>query len=48
MKILAGILLAPCLAGISMTNAGDDDEEGLIKTEMEFHQTIEVELEYGS
>jgi hypothetical protein len=48
MKILREIVLISCLMGVSIAVAGDDDEDGLIKTEMEFHQTIEIEYEYGS
>lgn len=34
--------------GVSIAGAGDDDEDGLIKTEMEFHQTIELEHKYAT
>jgi hypothetical protein len=44
MKILAGIVLTSCLAGVSIAHAGD--EEGLLTAEIEFHQTIETE--YGT
>jgi hypothetical protein len=48
MKILRKIVLISCLTGVSTAGAGEDDEDGLIKTEMEFHQTIELEYEYAS
>ena len=48
MKILCKMTLALCLAGVSIAGAEEDKEEGLVTTDMEFHQTIEMEQAFST